>query len=118
MTNIFYKGVLPLIENWIGVSTSVYELLESEYSNKVWNFKEEAIKYCKLDCKCLHEVLTKFNELIFNEFQVNMNKCLTLPSLAMRIYKTHYMPENSIYQILGRAERDIRQSYSGCIYST
>ena len=31
----------------------------------------------------------------------------------MKIYKTHFMPENSIYQILGRVERNIRESYTG-----
>ena len=31
----------------------------------------------------------------------------------MKIYKTHYMPENSIYQLLGKVESVIRQSYSG-----
>jgi len=31
----------------------------------------------------------------------------------MKIYKTHYMPENTIYQITGNVDRDIRQSYTG-----
>lgn len=31
----------------------------------------------------------------------------------MRIYKTHFMPANTIYQLGGRLEFDIRQSYSG-----
>jgi hypothetical protein len=31
----------------------------------------------------------------------------------MKIYKTHYMPKDSIYQILGKVEAAIRQSYTG-----
>jgi hypothetical protein len=58
-----------------------------------------------------------FNELIYNKFQININKALTGPSLSMRVFKTHYLKPNTIYQInpLGgcKAEYDIRQSYSG-----
>ena len=31
----------------------------------------------------------------------------------MKIYKTHYMPENSIYKISGLIEQRIRESYTG-----
>ena len=31
----------------------------------------------------------------------------------MKIYKAHYMPENTLYQILGKAEWDIREAYTG-----
>lgn len=54
-----------------------------------------------------------FNELIYNKFQININKALTGPSLSMRVFKTHYLKSNTIYQILGKVEYDIRQSYSG-----
>src|ERR1700744_3746608 len=113
LTNIYYTGIVPKFEHWTGISISDYESLVSAYKNRMWSFKEESIKYCKLDCKTLHEILEKFNELIFSEFSININKPLTLPSLAMRIYKTHYMPEDLLYQMLGRPERNIRESYSG-----
>jgi len=67
----------------------------------------------ELDCKCLHEILTIFNELVFNKFSVSIHNSLTLPSLAMKIYKTNFMPENTIYQILGKPYNDISQSYTG-----
>lgn len=111
--HIFYTGVIPRFENWSGISLSEYGIIKEIYKGKMWNFQQEAIKYCKLDCKALHEIITKFNELIFKEFKVNVHTPLTLPALAMRIYKTHYMPENTIYQILGRAEENIRKSYTG-----
>ena len=113
LTNIFYTGVLPKFEYWTGISLDVYDSLCKENKAKFWSFQQEAIKYCKLDCKCLHEILIKFNELIFNEFKINVHKPLTLPALAMKIYKTHYMPKNTIYQILGRPEFNIRKSYTG-----
>lgn len=82
-------------------------------TNKLWSFKEVSIKYCELDCKCLYDILEKFNELIFIEFKLNIHTPLTLPALAMRIYKTHYMPKDTIYQISGKVEQDIREAYTG-----
>jgi hypothetical protein len=114
LTQIYYTGVLPKLEYWTGISIGEYKSLVSEYKGKkMWSFQQEAIKYCKLDCQTLHEIIIKFNELIYNEFKVDAHKALTLPALAMRIYKTHYMPENTIYQLLGKAEHNIRQSYTG-----
>lgn len=113
LNNIFYRGIIPSLEYWTGIPLNEYESLLKEFTGKTWDFKEESTKYCKLDCKALHEVLSKFNELVFEEFKVNMTSCLTLPSLAMKIYKTHYMPKDKIYQILGEVERAIRESYTG-----
>ena len=66
-----------------------------------------------MDCLALHEVITKFNELIFSEFSINVHKILTLSSLAMKIFKTHYMKKDTIYQLLGSIESNIRKSYTG-----
>ena len=105
--------MLPAINCWKDISRKVYAGILSEYKNKTWNFEVEAIKYCKLDCQVLHEILVEFNKLIFNNFNINIHKSLTLPSLAMRIYKSQFMPKNTIYQLLGNVERDIRNSYTG-----
>jgi hypothetical protein len=113
LNDINYSGVLPKFEYWTGISIKEYEALLKEYTGIAWSFKDEAIKYCKLDCKCLHEILVNFNRLIFNEFKVNIHISLTLPALAMRIYKSQFMPKNTIYQLLGDIERDIRNSYTG-----
>jgi hypothetical protein len=113
LNNIYYSGVIPKFENWTGISLTQFEKIVSDYKGKMWSFQLEAIKYCKLDCKSLHEVLIKFNILIFNEFKVNIHKPLTLPALAMRIYKSHYMLKDTIYQLLGRPGFNIRNSYTG-----
>lgn len=110
LSDINYVGELPALDYWSGISPSEYNELPNR---KLWSFKDEAIKYCNLDCKCLFDVLVSFNELVFKEFKVNIHASLTLPSLAMRIFKSHYMPKNTIYQLLGRVEADIRESYSG-----
>jgi hypothetical protein len=113
LTNIFYSGVFPKFEYWTGIDLTQWELLKKPFKTTFWSFQKEAIKYCKLDCQVLHEILVKFNKLIFKEFQVDIHKSLTLPALAMRIYKIHFMPENSIYQLLGNVEAAIRESYTG-----
>ena len=114
LNNIYYSGVLPALEFLSKLSPSIYESIQSEYkSKKMWNFQIESTKYCKLDCQSLYEVIVKFNELIYKEFKVDSHTVLTLPSLAMKINKCHYMPENSIYQLLGKVESAIRESYSG-----
>jgi hypothetical protein len=113
LTNIFYKGLLPQIELWKSIPNNEYTSLIAEFTGKVWDFKVEAIKYCYLDCVSLHELLTKFNELIFSHFKVNIINSLTLPSLAMKIYRSQFMPKDTIYQLLGNVEKDIRLSYTG-----
>jgi DNA polymerase type B, organellar and viral len=108
LSDIFYVGPKPSYQLWGNIPLNEYENLP-----EIWNFQEEAIKYCKLDCLCLHEILVKFNELIFKEFKINIHKTLTLPSLAMKIYKSLYMPNDTIFQINGPIEKEIRHSYTG-----
>jgi hypothetical protein len=91
LNNILYTGILPKFEYWTGISLIEYYTIKAEHKNKFWNFRDEAIKYCKIDCHSLHEIVTKFNELIFKEFSINIHKSPTLPSLSMRIYKTLYI---------------------------
>ena len=115
MTDVNYSGTFPQFEYWTDITQAAYDSIKLEFNknNRLWCFKTESIKYCKLDCQSLHEVLTKFNELIFNNFSINIHKTLTLPALAMRIFKTHYMPVNTIFRLSGEVEQNIRQSYTG-----
>jgi hypothetical protein len=81
--DINYIGALPPITLWPGISTEMYTEILNNFSAKAktgvdWNFKSEAIKYCKLDCLCLYEILVKFNELIFSEFSLNIHGSLSL----------------------------------------
>jgi DNA polymerase type B, organellar and viral len=113
LNDINYSSIFPSFKYFNNLTLQEYLLLLNNNKNKMWNFKDESTKYCKLDCKCLHEIITKFNELIFNEFSINVHKLLTLPALAMRIFKSKFMPKNMIFQLHGIVERNIRQSYTG-----
>ncbi|BDI12843.1 hypothetical protein (mitochondrion) [Phanerochaete sordida] len=115
LSDINYVGEFPEYKFWSKMELFEYEYLRREF-NKTgikWSFRDESIKYCYMDCACLYEVLIKFNELIFKEFSVNIHGSLTLPSLSMKIFKVHYMPKDTIYQLLGNVEKDIRESYTG-----
>lgn len=114
LTDIFYQGPLPELYLWDNtISNAEYHVLYTKFVNKVWCFRTEAIKYCKIDCVALHQVLTKFNEFIFTLFSINAHSALTLPALSMRIFKAVFMPDNTVYQISGEVEQAIRESYTG-----
>jgi hypothetical protein len=113
LKNISYNGAFPRLNTFINLTLNEYLSIKQEYKHKTWNFKTEALKYCKLDCLILFEILTQFNELVFNQFTINIDKVLTLPALSMRIFKTHFMPEKTVYQIHGKVANNIRESYSG-----
>lgn len=115
LTDINYSGPVPGFDLWSGITIEDYNSLSAKYQDKVWNFKEEALKYCKIDCKALFDILNIFNNLIFEHFSINIHNStiLTLPALAMRIFKTHFLAPDTIYQLLGKVEADIRQAYTG-----
>ena len=116
LTDLNYKGEFPSIELYSKIDKSDYDQVKSDWEKTKqdeWSFKEQSIKYCYIDCIALFEILVKFNELIFNQFKINIHSSLTLPSLAMNIFKSLFMPENTLYQLLGKPERDIREAYTG-----
>ena len=108
-----YKGIFPKFEFFKSISKTEYLNLKNQYKNHIWNFKEEAIKYCELDCVALHQVISKFSVLIFNNFKVDPIKSLTLPALAMKIWKSFYMPDDSVYRLHDLPEYNIRKSNTG-----
>jgi hypothetical protein len=112
LTDIFYKGPLPDITMW-DITSSEYRVLAKRFRQRLWVFEHEAIRYCKIDCIALHQIITKFNEFIFEQFSINVHGSLTLPALAMRIFKAIFMPEDTIYQLTGDVEKAIRESYTG-----
>jgi hypothetical protein len=57
--------------------------------------------------------MIKFNELIFNLFEINIHKYPTLSSLAFAIFRTHFLLANTIPQLSGQIAKDIRESYTG-----
>jgi len=103
---------VPDIKYFKGVSPEDYKEYQESHKDRIWNFKEESIKYCSLDCKALFQIISKFNKLIFERFKLNIVDYPTLPSLAFSIYRALYYKEE-IHQLSGKIDKDIRLGYTG-----
>ena len=112
-TSLNYIGGVPDIKFFSGITASEYEGYSNNFKANNWNLREEAIKYCQIDCVSLYQVLVKFNELIFNLFNVNIEKYPTISSLAFAIFRTKFLQENSICQIAGEMYHFIQKAYTG-----
>jgi hypothetical protein len=110
--NLNYIGNVPTFNNFMKVKKDQYNDYKSNFNNN-WNLKDEAIKYNGLDVISLYQVLTKFNNMIFDLFAKNIHFYPTLSSLAFSIYRSNFMVENTIPQITGEIEKNIRSGYTG-----
>lgn len=93
-----YKGNTPDLSFYEGISKEEY----SSLITKNWSLKDETIKYCQLDCKVLHQVITEFNNLIFTKWNVNVHRFPTLFSLALGIFRIHYLGDHKIPKLAGK----------------
>jgi DNA polymerase type B, organellar and viral len=109
--NLNYNGDVPNINHFIKINKQEYKDYKSKYTN--WSLKSEAIKYCKIDCISLYQIIFKFNEMIYNLFKLNIHNYPTLPSLAFAIFRSNFMTPNLIPQLSGKISRDIRSGYTG-----
>jgi hypothetical protein len=109
----YNSKLVPDFKYFTGITIDEYNTYKDSFIDKIWNFKDESIKYCILDCISLYQILTKFNTLIFNKFKLNINKYPTLPSLSFNLFRTHYLKEDTIHMISGKIGEDIRKGYTG-----
>lgn len=113
LNNIRYNGPVPDIKYFKDISLFEYNNYKTLNEGAYWSFKDESIKYCINDCIALHQILVKFNELIHNTFQVDINAYPTASSLSLGIYRTNYIPKNKIPVIIGDIYNDIKHAYTG-----
>ena len=107
--NLDYIGVTPDFSLFDNISHDEYDGITS-YN---WNLRDEAIKYCEIDCISLYQIIIKFSNMIFDIFKINIHKYPTLSSLAFAIFRTHFLRKDEIPQLSGHIDRDIRQGYTG-----
>ena len=110
--NLNYIGKVPGIKYFINLTLDQYNEYKQNFLNN-WSLKNETINYCLQDCISLYQVIDKFNTLIFNKFNLNVNNFPTLPSLAFGIYRAHYLKDYKIPLIIGQIFNDIKLSYTG-----
>ena len=57
--------------------------------------------------------MIKFNKLFFDRFKININDHPTLPSLAFRLFRSHYLEKDTIPMIYGDNYNRLKLSYTG-----
>ena len=112
LNNINYQGSVPDYKYFSGISLEDYENYRKNFA-KIWNFKEEAVKYCTTDCTSLYRILTKFNKLTFRKFKLNFTNYPTLPSLAFNLFTGKYLKRDTVHMLTGEVADNIRNSYTG-----
>jgi hypothetical protein len=81
-----------------------------------WDAKKECKKYLRKDLKSLENVMYKFNNLIYDNFNVDASKITTYSGLAKAIYLTNYYDDkHRIPIITGFVDKFIRIGYIGGI---
>lgn len=114
--NLNYIGDVPAYSYFdqSKVTLSEYQDYVKRFNKGQWDLRAEAVKYCELDCKSLYEVIMTFANFIYSEFSVNLSLCPTLPSLAFRIFRTHFLPKGvRIPAITGKVFDDLSKAYYG-----
>jgi hypothetical protein len=64
-----YEGILPDYKHYKDfLSNDEYLKFKNNYygDNKLFNVKNECLLYLEKDLKCLHSVMSKFSEFVFN----------------------------------------------------
>lgn len=78
-----------------------------------YNFQRELLEYCQSDVRILAKSIESYMRQQISNHILNPFDSLTIASYAMRVYRTYYMPEESIAR-LGRQEHaDIAKSMHG-----
>ena len=113
MDVFYYIGSVPEFKYFKNINYQDYLEYKNQFINKQWNFKEESIKYCFIDCISLYEILINFNQLIFNRFNINIHNYPTLPSLSFANFRCNYLEENKVAGIFGQVYQDIKKAYTG-----
>lgn len=113
-TDLNYCGEIPKLKYFDNMNLKDFiSYCKNYFTNNTWSLKNEAIKYCINDCKSLYEIITKYNQLNFKNFNVNINEHPTLSSHAFRIFRTHFLKQNVIPMIYGNDFKILKTSYTG-----
>jgi len=109
---LFYIGETPDHKFFKNMPFKLYEKIKTNN----WNLKSEALKYLEKDVVGLLEVMTNFNDKIYNLYSLNITKFVTAPKLAVAIYTSNFYTksyEDKIKMIRGNVEKEIRSAYFG-----
>jgi len=111
---LFYNGETPDFHYFKNMKLDFYNKMKS--SN--WDLKHESLKYLENDVKGLLEIMIKFNEKIYNLYNLNITNFVTAPKLAAAIFTSKFYnykesKDLNIKMIKGNVEKEIRSAYYG-----
>ena len=68
---LYYSGNIPESKYFFNIDKNFYNFLKSKFANgKLWNAKEESLKYLESDVKGLLEAMIKLNDRIYNKYNL------------------------------------------------
>lgn len=115
---LHYVGEMPAYK-YFDKSLSLKEYRERAKNFDVlnpWGARKECEKYLCTDLKSLENVMNKFVDLIFKQFNVDASKITSYSGLAKAIYLVKYYDEkHRIPIITGFVDKFIRKGYIGGI---
>lgn len=97
LANLNYVGPIPAMTYFpIGSFKNISEYMAfvaANYPSGIFNLKEEAIKYCLMDCKALLKIMNAFTNLLFNAFEVDISKTTTLPGISFKLFRKRFFAQ-------------------------
>jgi hypothetical protein len=112
--NLEYKDELPPYSYYnqdIETENTYKKLLAK---NKVWDLKNETLKYLEKDLISLYQIMTKMSNEIWGLYSINITKYSTISSLGLAIYLSNFIPKDcEISRARGELEYAIREAYYG-----
>ena len=84
---------------------------EQVANNYRYDFREEIIKYCRLDVDILRKCCLLYREMFRNETDIDpFNKALTIASYCQEVYRTNFLKKDTIAVFNNDRQQKIKQS--------
>ncbi len=109
----YYLGEIPSYYYWDNITKNDHKSMSK--ANKLWNLKDECIKYLIKDLTSLLVVMDTFNKHIYKNYDLQLTDCSTISRLALSIFLKSFLNTSCIPIITSNMYNDIRQSYFGGI---
>lgn len=91
------------------VTPAEWETLPARY-----NLRLDEELYVMTDCIALHQVMTAFFDEVWSSFKVSSTYISTIAGLALRIWKTHYLPKGvKIFNLTESSDVLMREAFTG-----
>ena len=112
LSTLGYVGPYPNIKYWDRDANNTVK--EGIKKKKTFNLKEKSLEYLEKDCIILYTVLKNFHKEFYELFKIDMFKSLTLPSLAVRVWKnTVYYKKIGSIKFNTNIYKAIKSAYFG-----